>query len=98
MKQHISCKQNSIKTHSKNVDRKLTLMAIATDLLRKVLRISVTTLSLSPKLGTKTLRWCSYGMTLKKDNQLSMQFLPFLHSTVNVVGRHNGPFLRYGQI
>ena len=46
MKQHICREQNSIKTCSKNLDRKLTLKDIATDLLSKGLRISVTTLSL----------------------------------------------------
>ena len=61
-----SCEQNSIKMRSKILDRKLTLMAIAMDLLSKGLCISVTALSLSPKLGTKILRLCSDGMTFKK--------------------------------
>ena len=80
MKQHICREQNSIKTSSKNLDRKLTLSDIASDLLSKVLRISV---SMSHKLGTNILRWCSYGMTLKKENQLFVRFLPFLQSTAN---------------
>ena len=62
MKQLICHEQNSIITYSKNLDRKLTVMAIAKDLLSKELCISVTTSSLSPKLGTNILRWFSYGM------------------------------------
>ena len=56
MKRLICHEQNSIKTRSKNLDRKLMLKAIATDLLCKGLRISVTTLNLSPKPGKKILR------------------------------------------
>ena len=77
MKWFICREQNSIKTRSKNLHWE----AIATNLLSKGLCISVTTLSLNPKLGTNTLRWCSYGMTLKEENQLSVRFLPFLRST-----------------
>ena len=53
MKRHICCEQNSIKTRSKNLDRKLTLKAIAMDLLSKGLRISVTTLCLTPNLAQR---------------------------------------------
>ena len=65
MKRLICREQNHIKTHSKNFDGKLTLGAVAMDLLSKRLRISsVTTLSLRSKLGTNILLgWCSYGMT-----------------------------------
>ena len=88
MKRFICCEQNSIKTRVffLNLDRKLTLKTIATGLLSKGLRISVTTLSLSSKLGMKILRWCSYGMTLKKENQLSVLFLPSLRSTAKCSG------------
>ena len=51
MKLLICREQNSIKTRSKNFDQKLTLKAIATDLLSKGLRISVTTLSRVPHLA-----------------------------------------------
>ena len=97
MKRLICHKQNSIKTCSKNLYLKLMLKAIATGLLCKGLRISVTTLNLSPKLGTKILQWCSYKMMLKKENQLSTQHLPFFFALPqNVVGRDKGaPFLRY---
>ena len=55
MKQLICREQYSIKVCSKNLDRKLMLKAIATDLLCKELHISVITLTVSPKLGTKIL-------------------------------------------
>ena len=86
MKQLICRKQNSIKMHSKHLDRKLTLKAIATDLLSKGLHISVTTLSQSPKLGMKILRWCSYRMTLKKKINYPHSFRHFCALPQNVVG------------
>ena len=98
MKQHIYCERNSFKIRSKNLDRKLTLKAIATDLLSKGLRISVTTLSLGPKLGTKILRWCSYRMTLKKRINYPCGFCCFCALPQNVVCQHKSPFLRYGHI
>ena len=74
------------------------LKDIAMDLLSKGFRISVTTLSLSPKLGRNILRWCSYGMTLKKGNSLSTWVLLFLGSTAKCSGQHKDPFLRHGHI
>ena len=57
MKRLIFREHNPITPRSKNLDRKLTLKAIVKDLLSKGLYISVTTLRVSPKLGTKILRW-----------------------------------------
>ena len=87
MKWLIGCEQNSIKMCSKNFDQKLTLMAIGTDLLSKGLPPYLSNyLSLSPKLGTKILHWCSYGVTLKKkENQLSHCFCHFCTLPQNLV-------------
>ena len=84
MKRLICREQNSIKPRSKNkTPPEANAKSHCTDLLSKGFRISITTVNLSPKLGTKILQWCSYGMTLKKEHQLSTRLLPFLCSTAN---------------
>ena len=97
MKRLMFREQNSITPRSK-IFCYITLKAIATDLLGQGLCILVITLGLSPKLGTEILRWCSYGMTIKKKINYLCGFCHFCTLLQNVESQHKGPSRRYGHI